>query len=89
MIPALEEACGVKFPPGPELHTAETGEFLKELLKKMKLEMTPPYTNARMLDYLVGEFIVSVLDQYLNKITDDAGRRRLASTPHSLLVIRK
>jgi len=57
MIPALEEACGVKFPPGPELHTAETGEFLKELLKKMKLEMTPPYTNARMLDYLVGEFI--------------------------------
>jgi hypothetical protein len=55
----------------------------------MRLEMTPPYTNARMLDYLVGEFIVSVLDQYLNKITDDAGRRRLASTPHSLLVIRK
>ncbi|KAJ6072931.1 hypothetical protein N7467_011016 [Penicillium canescens] len=50
MIPALEEACGEKFPPGDQLHTQETNEFLKRMLKKMK-------TNARMLDKLVGEFI--------------------------------
>lgn len=29
MIPALEEACGEKFPPGDELHTKETNDFLK------------------------------------------------------------
>ncbi|RQM05078.1 hypothetical protein DH86_00003665 [Scytalidium sp. 3C] len=57
MIPALEEACGVKFPPGEELHTQETNNFLKDLLRKMKVECSPPLTNARMLDKLVGEFI--------------------------------
>lgn len=57
MIPALEEATGVKFPPGDQLHTQETNDFLKDLLKKMKVECSPPQTNARMLDKLVGEFI--------------------------------
>jgi lysyl-tRNA synthetase class 2 len=57
MIPALEEACGEKFPEGPELHTTETNEFLKRILKKMKVDCSPPQTNARMLDKLVGEFI--------------------------------
>ena len=57
MIPALEEACGENFPPGDQLHTAETGEFLKKILKKMKVDCTPPLTNARMIDKLVGEFI--------------------------------
>nr|A0A120HYZ1.1 RecName: Full=Lysine--tRNA ligase cla4; AltName: Full=Cladosporin biosynthesis cluster protein 4; AltName: Full=Lysyl-tRNA synthetase; Short=LysRS [Cladosporium cladosporioides]AMB51801.1 putative lysyl-tRNA synthetase [Cladosporium cladosporioides] len=57
MIPALEEACGDKFPPGDQLHTPEAGTFLKEMLKKMKVECTPPLTNARMLDKLVGEFV--------------------------------
>ncbi|KAI4154139.1 MAG: hypothetical protein LQ340_001875 [Diploschistes diacapsis] len=57
MIPALEEACGEKFPPGEQLHTAETGEFLKKMLSKMEIECSPPLTNARMLDKLVGEFI--------------------------------
>ncbi|KAL2835248.1 hypothetical protein BDW59DRAFT_137389 [Aspergillus cavernicola] len=57
MIPALEEACGEKFPPGDQLHTAETGEFLKKMLKKTGVECSPPLTNARMLDKLVGEFI--------------------------------
>jgi hypothetical protein len=59
MIPALEEACGEKFPPGIELHTEETGRFLKSVLEKMKVDCSPPLTNARMLDKLVGEFIVS------------------------------
>lgn len=57
MIPALEEATGEKFPPGPELHTAETNKFLKKVLKKCNVECSPPHTNARMLDKLVGEFI--------------------------------
>lgn len=57
MIPALEEACGEKFPPGEELHTQETNDFLKRMLKKTGVECTPPLTNARMLDKLVGEFI--------------------------------
>jgi len=57
MIPALEEATGEKFPPGDQLHTEETNEFLKNVLKKTEVECTPPLTNARMLDKLVGEFI--------------------------------
>jgi lysyl-tRNA synthetase class 2 len=57
MIPALEEATGEKFPPGDQLHTQETNEFLKRILKKTKVECSPPLTNARMIDKLVGEFI--------------------------------
>ena len=57
MIPALEEACGEQFPPGDQMHTQETNDFLKRMLKKTNTECTPPLTNARMLDKLVGEFI--------------------------------
>ncbi|WPG98229.1 lysyl-tRNA synthetase [Acrodontium crateriforme] len=57
MIPALEEACGEKFPPAKELHTDETNAFLKRMLAKVGVECTPPLTNARMLDKLVGDFI--------------------------------
>ena len=57
MIPALEEATGEKFPPGDQLHTQETNAFFKALLKKCNVECSPPQTNARMLDKLVGEFI--------------------------------
>ncbi|KAI1907760.1 lysyl-tRNA synthetase [Ophidiomyces ophidiicola] len=57
MIPALEEATGEKFPPGDQLHTQETNEWLKKLIKKVNVECSPPQTNARMLDKLVGEFI--------------------------------
>lgn len=57
MMPALEEACGETFPPGDQLHTQETNDFLKRMLKKTGVECTPPLTNARMLDKLVGEFI--------------------------------
>ncbi|KAJ5221238.1 uncharacterized protein N7469_010125 [Penicillium citrinum] len=57
MIPALEEATGEKFPSGDQLHTQETNEFLKNVCKKMNVECTPPLTNARLLDTLVGEFI--------------------------------
>lgn len=57
MIPALEEATGEKFPPGDQLHTAESNEFLQRVLKKTGVDCSPPLTNARMLDKLVGEFI--------------------------------
>lgn len=57
MIPALEQATGEKFPAADQLHTAETTEFLKKVLKKMNVECPPPMTPARMLDKLVGEFI--------------------------------
>jgi lysyl-tRNA synthetase class 2 len=55
MIPALEEATGEKFPPANELHTKETNEFLKNVLKKMKVDCSEPRTNARMIDKLVGK----------------------------------
>lgn len=57
MIPALEEACGEKFPPSEEMHTEATHDFLQRMLAKMNVECPPPLTNARMLDRLVGECI--------------------------------
>lgn len=57
MIPSLEELTGEKFPPAEELHTAETGEFLKKVLAKTGVECSPPLTNARMLDALTGDFL--------------------------------
>ncbi|KAH0562748.1 Protein kinase [Trichoglossum hirsutum] len=57
MMPALEAATGEKFPPGDELHTEATNAFLKRILAKCNIECSPPQTNARMLDKLVGEFI--------------------------------
>lgn len=55
MIEELEKVFKVTFPAGDQLHTAETGEFLKKVLADNKLECPPPLTNARMLDKLVGE----------------------------------
>jgi len=57
IIPTLEEKLGVKFPPGTELHTKETNEFLKQQLARIGLDCSPPLTNSRMLDKLIGEFI--------------------------------
>lgn len=55
MIEELEKVYNVKFPPGDQLHTKETGDFLKQILITHKLDCSPPLTNARMLDKLVGE----------------------------------
>ncbi|CAK7902048.1 lysine--tRNA ligase, mitochondrial [[Candida] anglica] len=55
MIEELEKVFDVKFPAGDQLHTEETGVFLKNILIKHKLDCSPPLTNARMLDKLVGE----------------------------------
>ncbi|KAK7227685.1 hypothetical protein V2G26_015688 [Clonostachys chloroleuca] len=42
MIPTLEELTGEKFPPAEDLHTAESGEFFKKVLKKTGVECSPP-----------------------------------------------
>ncbi|ODV60895.1 lysine--tRNA ligase KRS1 [Ascoidea rubescens DSM 1968] len=55
MIEQLEVRFNVKFPAGDQLHTQDTNDFLKKLLIQNKLDCTPPLTNARMLDKLVGE----------------------------------
>ncbi|CAH6723947.1 lysine--tRNA ligase, cytoplasmic [[Candida] jaroonii] len=55
MIEELEKIFNVKFPAGDQLHTEETGKFLKQILIDNKLDCPPPLTNARMLDKLVGE----------------------------------
>jgi lysyl-tRNA synthetase, class II len=55
MIPELEKATGEKFPPYDQLHTDETNKFLQDVLKKVKVECTPPLTNARMIDTLVRQ----------------------------------
>lgn len=57
MIPALEAATNTTFPPGNELHTDATNSFLKKVLADHSIECSPPQTNARMLDKLVGHFI--------------------------------
>lgn len=57
MIPALEAATGTTFPPGDQLHTKETNDFLREVAKKHNIDCSPPQTNARLLDKMVGEFI--------------------------------
>ncbi|KAK1770754.1 lysine--tRNA ligase, cytoplasmic [Phialemonium atrogriseum] len=57
MITSLEECLGEKFPPADQFHLPETDEFLKRALKKANIECTPPLTNVRMLDTLVGHFL--------------------------------
>ncbi|EGW31845.1 uncharacterized protein SPAPADRAFT_62457 [Spathaspora passalidarum NRRL Y-27907] len=55
MIEELERIYNVKFPAGETLHTEAAGDFMKKLLKDNNIECTPPLTNARMLDKLVGD----------------------------------
>ena len=59
MIPGLEAALNVKFPPGDQLHTAEANTFLRKVCADNKIECSPPLTNARLLDKLVGEYLES------------------------------
>jgi lysyl-tRNA synthetase class 2 len=59
MMPALEKACGVRFPPPEELHTEPARHFLLRILDEWGVTCLAPQTNARMLDKLVGEYIES------------------------------
>lgn len=57
MLPALEKALNVKFPPADELSTEATNKFLSDLCIKHNVECPAPRTSTRLLDKLVGEFI--------------------------------
>jgi len=57
MIPYLEQQTNSNFPPGDQLHTQETNVFLKDICRRFQVDCTPPQTNARLLDKLVGHFI--------------------------------
>lgn len=71
MIPALEEAVGEKFPPADTLHTEEANQFFKRVLAKTGVECSPPLTNARMLDALVGEYLESQCVRISPTVDDD------------------
>lgn len=57
MIPTLEKALNVKFPPPQELASEAATKFLSDLCIKHNVECPPPRTSTRLLDKLVGEFI--------------------------------
>eukprot|EP00163_Fabomonas_tropica_P025653 TRINITY_DN4481_c0_g3_i1.p1 TRINITY_DN4481_c0_g3~~TRINITY_DN4481_c0_g3_i1.p1 ORF type:complete len:441 (+),score=163.82 TRINITY_DN4481_c0_g3_i1:1775-3097(+) len=57
MIEAVEEAIGEKLPhPSTFTEEATITKFI-EICKKHEVEVSPPYTVARLLDGLVGEFV--------------------------------
>lgn len=53
---------------------------MQRVLKKMNLECTPPLTNARMIDKLVGEFIEEkcVNPSFVRRIRPKFQRRSLS-----------
>jgi lysyl-tRNA synthetase class 2 len=55
MIPALEQACGQKFP--EDLESQEANDMLSKICDKFNVNCPPPRTTARLLDKLVGHFI--------------------------------
>ncbi|KTW29826.1 lysine-tRNA ligase [Pneumocystis carinii B80] len=57
VIPFLEEKLNVVFPPGDQLHTEETTNFLISLCEKHHVEYLPPITNSRLFDKLISEFL--------------------------------
>lgn len=57
MIPALEKALNVKFPPAVEMNSETTKQFLSDLCIKHGVDCPAPRTTARLLDKLVGEYI--------------------------------
>lgn len=59
MMDELHKLGDEPWPANDQLHTDETNQFLRKLLTKLKVECTPPLTNARMIDTLVGEYIES------------------------------
>ena len=60
MVSGLEEALNIKFP-STDFSSQENEDFLKKLITDLGIEMSPPFTTARMLDELVGEYLESQL----------------------------
>ena len=59
MMETLEEKMGVKFPENLESSDAESK--IKKILDDKNIKCSPPYTVARMIDKLVGEYIEPLL----------------------------
>lgn len=58
MIEELEKQLKVKFPTGVDFEDKELiTKFLDDLCVKHNVDCSPPRTNSRLLDKLVGEFI--------------------------------
>lgn len=55
MLETLEQKLGVTLP--KDLASQEANDFFKELIKKHKVECSPPQTTSRLIDKLVGAFI--------------------------------
>lgn len=74
MIPALEEATGVKFPNPTDLGTEESRKFLDDLAVKHGVECSAPRTAARILDKVSKRrinsfiFIIFTMGKCKNKI---------------------
>ncbi|WFD00795.1 lysine--tRNA ligase [Malassezia yamatoensis] len=59
MIKELEKQLNVTFPPGDQLHTEESRQWLSDLCAARNVECSAPRTANRLIDKLVGEFIES------------------------------
>ena len=59
MIKELEAQLKVTFPPGDQLHTEASRQWLSDLCEKHNVECSAPRTANRLIDKLVGEFIES------------------------------
>eukprot|EP01128_Nolandella_sp_AFSM9_P012992 TRINITY_DN985_c0_g1_i1.p1 TRINITY_DN985_c0_g1~~TRINITY_DN985_c0_g1_i1.p1 ORF type:complete len:807 (-),score=275.46 TRINITY_DN985_c0_g1_i1:96-2495(-) len=55
MVETLEKKLNVKFP--EDVGSDEANKFLIDLCAKHEIDCSPPRTNARLLDKLVGEYI--------------------------------
>lgn len=55
MISSIEEFGGFKIP--MPLESDECNKFLWSKCKELKIELTPPFTTARLLDKLVEHYI--------------------------------
>jgi len=59
LIKGLEEHGKLSFP--KDIDSEETRQYLVNVLKERNIKMTPPFTTARLLDKLVGEYIEPLL----------------------------
>ncbi|KAK9879578.1 hypothetical protein WA026_006644 [Henosepilachna vigintioctopunctata] len=56
IMTCLEETLQVKFPK-VAYESKEMNDFLMQQIKKNNIDFTPPHTNARAFDKLIGEFL--------------------------------
>ncbi|KAL3283608.1 hypothetical protein HHI36_006746 [Cryptolaemus montrouzieri] len=56
ILPGLEKELNVKFPQVP-YESEEMNKFLLQQIAKHNIDLTPPHTNTRAFDKLIGEFL--------------------------------